>query len=96
MILDLEEPEVKIIKYSCKKGNPGQNGTEINLVFNRSFFKAGDCITYDLMNGLQLYLKELYYNKAKAVIMCTDLKTAFFDRKYLKGGTTYIKIGRGI
>lgn len=78
--------------------NIGFDGTQFKIKLNRRVFGHGDIITYDKMNGKELFITdEDILPSADGYIYTCQLvnnnNTATLDKIFLKSGTKYFRIG---
>lgn len=77
----------------------GIDGQKFKIKFNELVFTNTDIITYDLRDGLTLYVTEdeIYQEGdgwvfTVSILQKTDNKNKYFNKKYLQLGTQYFKI----
>lgn len=78
---------------------PGEGGVPFKIKLNIDVYKAGDHITYDHRNGVQLRVTNTPVVRdgdgwlLEVVVIATDVKKAYFPKKFLAPGTQYMKVG---
>lgn len=98
-----EVPIVQDLPYIVEDVEPsldtlGIDGTNFKIKLNRRVFGHGDIITYDKMNGLELFItaEDILpsgdgYIYTVQLVNNSNLTT--LDKKYIKPGTKYFRVG---
>lgn len=87
-----------IVEDICEVDKPGRDGQTFQIKLNDNAFGHGAILTYDKMNGLEMFVTEEPILQAQdgwiyTVKLVNNKSEQYLDRRYLKSGTKIFRVG---